>query len=139
MTILKRKTMEDLAPLTAVLARGLLAQVFLLAAFSKFLNPDITLEYMRNHGMPAAQFFYTVALVFEVTGGFLLLFGYKTRFGACLLIAFLIPVTLIFHTEYTDPIELIMYRKNLAVMGGLLYIVLNGAGPWSMDARRNRG
>jgi uncharacterized membrane protein YphA (DoxX/SURF4 family) len=63
------------------------------------------------------------------------LLGYKTRLGAILLILFLIPTTLVFHTDFSKEMQVIAFLKNLAIIGGLLMVVYAGAGPISLDER----
>jgi putative oxidoreductase len=70
-----------------------------------------------------------------VGGGLSVLLGYKARLGALLLIGFLIPATLIFHTNFSEPQQEIQFMKNLGLMGGLLMVVAFGAGPVSLDER----
>ena len=71
----------------------------------------------------------------ELGGGLSVLLGYKTRWGALALVIFLIPTTLIFHTKFSDPVQVIMFMKNLAILGGVLMIASFGPGPLSLDAR----
>jgi putative oxidoreductase len=63
-----------------------------------------------------------------------LLLGYRAKAGGWLLFLFLIPTTLIFHTNFGDPNQTIHFLKNLSIMGGLLYVAGFGAGRYSMDA-----
>jgi putative oxidoreductase len=67
-------------------------------------------------------------------GGLSVLTGLKAKWGALVLFLFLIPTTLIFHREYSNQTQLIMFMKNLAIMGGLLLLVSHGAGKISLDA-----
>jgi putative oxidoreductase len=71
----------------------------------------------------------------EVGGGLSVLVGYKTKLGAWALFLFLIPTTLIFHHNVGDKMQMIMFLKNLAIMGGLLQLALHGAGGCSLDNR----
>lgn len=69
--------------------------------------------------------------------------GYKARLGALALFAFLIPVTLVFHSYWTYPageqvLQRILFMKNLAIMGGLAQVVAFGPGTLSLDARAVR-
>jgi len=74
-------------------------------------------------------------VVFEVAGGLSILFGFKARWGALALFMFLIPATLIFHTDFSDPNQIGIFLKNLAIMGGLLMVASSGPGSLSMDRR----
>lgn len=120
------------------IGRIFLAVIFLVSAFSKIINLSRTQTYMASFGMPTTTFFAVCAIFLETTGAISLLLGYKTKWGAFLLILFLMPVTLIFHTKFSDPSQVIMFLKNLAIIGGLLQIVGSGAGSISLDARTKK-
>jgi putative oxidoreductase len=70
----------------------------------------------------------------ELAGAISLMLGYRAKAGGWLLFLFLIPTTLIFHTNFADPNQMIHFLKNVAMMGGLLYVARYGAGRYSMDA-----
>jgi putative oxidoreductase len=120
------------------LARFLVALIFLMSGAGKIFGFAHTAEMMEKTGFPAASLFLTGAIVFEIVGGLSLLFGYKTRIGASLLIAFLIPATLIFHAVAVgDParsqMEMIQVFKNLAILGALIKFWADGAGAFAVD------
>jgi len=82
--------------------------------------------------------------VLAIAGGLSILLGYRAKLGAWLIVLFLIPVTLMMHKFWTvhDPmmaqIQMILFMKNVAMLGGALLISQFGAGPFSLDARRSR-
>jgi putative oxidoreductase len=117
-----------------LVARFLIAFIFLMSGLGKIANVSGTQQYMEQHGMPFTLLFLIGAVAVELLGGLSLLTGYKTRLGAFLLFLFLIPTTLIFHTKFSDQTQVIMFMKNLAIMGGLLLCVTYGAGKISLDA-----
>jgi putative oxidoreductase len=121
---------RDIIPLVA---RILLAAIYLVSGVNKILNPAGTQEYMAANGMFWTGLFLVAAIAIELAGGLSLLLGYKTRLGAIALIIFLIPATLIFHTNFADPIQQIMFLKNLGLLGGLLLIMQDGPGRLSLD------
>ena len=82
--------------------------------------------------------FYLGAIAVELAGSLSLLLGFRAKLGAWLLFLFMIPTTLIFHTQFADPNQMIHFLKNLSVMGGLLYAARYGAGRFSMDAGLER-
>jgi putative oxidoreductase len=124
--------MKDYIPLVA---RFFIAAIFLMSGAGKIADPAGTQQYMAAYGMPLTGLFLLGAIVFEVAGGISVLTGFKARWGAVALIVFLIPTTLIFHTAFAERLQVIMFMKNLAIMGGLLMIAYFGAGPVSLDAR----
>ncbi len=124
--------MKNLIPL---MARILLAAIFLMSGLGKIMEPTGTLQYMAAYGMPLTGLFLVGAIGLQVVGGISLLLGYKARWGSILLVVFLLPATLIFHTKFSDQIQMIMFMKNLAILGGLLMVAYFGPGPLSLNAR----
>ena len=121
---------------TMLIGRILLGAIFLISGIGKIADPQGTQQYMQAMGMTwATTLFYVGAIVIEVGGGLSLLLGYWTRAGALALMLFMIPTTLIFHTNFGDQNQMIHFLKNLAMFGGLFYVAAYGAGPLSLDAR----
>lgn len=122
--------------LSLPLGRVLLSLIFLLSAFGKIMDPAGTQAHMTAQGLPLTGLLLAGAILLELGGGLSLLLGWKARWGALALIAFLIPTTLVFHTDFADQAQMIHFMKNLAVIGGLCYVATYGAGPLSVEARR---
>ncbi len=118
-----------------LVARAFLSAIFLKSAFDKIADPAGTQQYMAANGMPLTGLFLVAAIIVELVGGLSVLLGYKAKWGAIALILFLIPATIIFHTNFADRIQVIQFMKNLAIMGGLLMVYDFGSGPVSLDAR----
>lgn len=126
--------MLDAAYLT-LMGRVLLGLMFLISGLHKIVDPQGTQQYMSMMGMTwMTTLFYIGAVAVEVAGSLSLLLGYRAKAGGWLLFLFLIPTTLIFHTNFGDPNQTIHFLKNLSIMGGLLYVAGFGAGRYSMDA-----
>ena len=117
----------------SLVARILLSALFLWSAFNKIMNPAATQQYMTANGLPLVGLLYLATVAVELGGGLSVLLGYKVRWGAIALAIFLIPATLIFHTNFADRIQQIMFMKNLAIFGGLLMIIQYGAGRISLE------
>jgi putative oxidoreductase len=123
----------------SLFGRVLLGLIFLISGTHKIADSQGTQQYMVMMGMTwMTTLFYLGAVVVEVAGSLSLLLGYRARAGAWLLFLFLIPTTLIFHTNFSDPNQMIHFLKNLSIMGGLLYVAGYGAGRLSMDAGLER-
>jgi putative oxidoreductase len=123
----------------SLIGRILLAAMFLMSGLNKIADPSGTQQYMTAMGMTwLTPLFYVGAIILEVGGALSLLLGYRTRIGAWALILFMIPTTLIFHTQFGDPNQMIHFLKNLSVLGGLLYVATYGAGGLSIDAGLER-
>jgi putative oxidoreductase len=74
------------------------------------------------------------AIFFELVGSATVILGYFARFGALLLLIFLIPTTLIFHSNFADQVQMIMFMKNVSMFGGSLILLASGAGRFSLDS-----
>ena len=131
--------MSYICSATTLLARVCLSSVFIFAGVGKFMHPDATAAYMASKNIPMVSLLLYVAALVELIGGLSILLGYKTRWGAFLLLGFLVVVTGIFHdfwnlTGELQKLQMIMFMKNLAIAGGLLYVIGCGAGGCSCDA-----
>jgi putative oxidoreductase len=125
-----------------VAGRTMLALIFLMSALgNKIPNFNVIAQYMGSEGVPAPQVLLAGAIAFLLVGSASLILGYKARLGAGLLFVFLVLATYYFHDFWTfadageRQQQTIQFMKNLALMGGMLFIVANGAGPWSLDQR----
>jgi putative oxidoreductase len=125
-----------------ILSRVLLSLVFVMSAVGhKIPNFEGVARYMGSEGVPYPQFLLAGAIVFLLFGSASIILGYHVRFGASLLIVFLVLATYFFHDFWTvtDPHaqqeQLIHFMKNLALIGAMLFIATNGAGAGSLDAR----
>lgn len=118
-----------------LIGRIFLVAIFIKSGVGKIFNFAGTQQFMAAAGMPATEFFLAGAIVLELVGTASLLLGYWTRVGAACLLVFMVPATLIFHTDFANPMEMGQFLKNLAMMGGLLYVLAFGPGAVSLDAR----
>ena len=112
----------------SLLARICLSAIFIWSGTNKIMNPVATQENMSAHGMRLTSVFLVAAIALEILGGLSVLLGIKTRWGTAMLIVFLIPATLIFHTDFSTEIEQAMFFQNLAMLGGLLMLIRYGGG-----------
>ena len=127
------------SPYLTLIGRVLLGLMFLVSGVHKIADPHGTQQYMIMMGMTwMTTLFYIGAVTVEVAGSLSLLLGYRARAAAWLLFLFMIPTTLIFHTNFGDPNQMIHFLKNVSIMGGLLYVARYGAGRYSMDAGLER-
>lgn len=120
------------------ISRILISTIFLMSAFGKITNFAGTQQYMAIYGMPLTAFFLICAIILEVVGGLSILLGYKARLAGVILVIFLVPTTLIFHAKFSDQIQMIMFLKNLAIIGALLMVVSFGPGHFSIDEKQTK-
>jgi uncharacterized membrane protein YphA (DoxX/SURF4 family) len=125
--------MEWLKAFAILIGRILLALIFLKSGIGKIENFEGTAKYMASFGMPYTNFFLVGAIFFELVGSITIILGLFARFGAILLLIFLIPTTLIFHNIFADPKMMIHFMKNVSMFGGLLILLASGAGRFSLD------
>ena len=116
-----------------LVGRVLLAYIFVLAGWGKMFKFAGTAGYMASKGMPVPEFFLVCAILVEFVGGLMLAVGWKARWAATALFLFIIPTTLIFHPMWADPAQTINFQKNLAIMGGMLFVAFMGPGKLSLD------
>jgi putative oxidoreductase len=119
-----------------LIARILLVAIFLWSGVNKILHPAETQAYMAAFGMPLTWFFLPAAIALELLGGLSVLLGIYPRLGAAALAFFTLITGFIFHSNFTDPLEQIMFMKNLAMVGGLLLVVQYGVGNTVWRSRR---
>ena len=112
-------------------ARVCLCLIFLKAGVSHIIDYGSTVEMMSNNGLPIPDVLLIFTIVFQLLGGLALLLGYKVKIGSLLLIAFLIPATLVFHNPVGD---INGFLKNIGLIGGLLMVMYAGAGALSIDS-----
>jgi len=125
--------MEGWKALAILIGRILLVLIFLQSGIGKIGNFTGTAQYMASQGMFYTTFFLVAAIFFELVGSITIILGYFTRFGTLLLLIFLIPTTLIFHTNFADPMQKINFMKNVSMYGGLFVLLSAGAGRYSLD------
>jgi putative oxidoreductase len=122
-----------LANLAELAGRVLLASLFLLSGLSKIGAYAATVGYMQAMGVPGFALPLVIAL--EVLGAAAIIVGYQTRVVAFLLAGFSLVSALLFHANFADQIQTILFLKNVSIAGGFLLLVANGAGPLSLDRR----
>ena len=114
-----------------ILGRIFISSLFIVEAIKKFFSPDEGMIYMSDYGVPEILFY--PSLIFEFVVPLILIAGFKTRFFASLLFLFVLSVTVIFHTDFSNNMQMISFLKNLAIMGGLLIIISNKPQMCSID------
>ena len=86
---------------------------------------------MENFNVP--EYLAIPAIIVEILFPLLLIVGYQTKISALVLAIFTLATALIFHTDFTNQMQLISFLKNFAIAGGFLIIFVNGAGKYSLD------
>jgi putative oxidoreductase len=120
-----------------LLGRICFAIVFIFGTKGHFTGQDVA--YAAHAGVPLAKIVVPLSGVIAIVGGLSILLGRKAKWGAWLIVLFLVPVTLMMHNFWAAPaamyqMQLVNFQKNLSMLGGALLITQFGAGPWSLDA-----
>lgn len=126
-------------PYIVLLGRILFSLIFILSSFNHFTQN--AMQYAAAQGVPYASILVPISGLMAFLGGMSILLGYKARYGAGLIILFLIPVTIMMHKFWglSDPSQAMMqqihFMKNISMLGGALIIAYFGSGPLSVDKR----
>ena len=120
-----------------MLARVFLAQIFVLSGIFKITGYEGTQSYMETMGVPSMLL--PLVILIEISGGLAIAIGWQTRWFAIALASFTVLAGIIFHSNFSDHMQMIMFIKNVAITGGLLLLAVHGAGEYSWDGRKISG
>jgi putative oxidoreductase len=116
--------------------RILLGHIFLLAGINKISAYEGTAGYMEAMGVPAMLL--PLVILLEIVAGLALIIGFKTRWAAIALAGFTVLAAILFHADFGDQTQMILFMKNVAITGGLLLVYVYGAGEISIDRKLAR-
>ena len=128
--------MNQIQSIAAPAGRILIALMFVTSGFSKISGYAATQGYMEAMGVPGALLPLVIAV--ELLGGLAVMLGWHTRIAAFLLAGFSLLSALLFHANFGDQMQMIMFMKNISIAGGFLMIVSLGGGAFSLDSRFNK-
>ena len=114
-----------------ILGRLLLSAIFLINGIGKIFNYEATIQYMENFDVPG--YLIIPAITVEILFPILLILGYYTKFSALVLSLFTLALAVIFHTDFSNQMQLMSFLKNIAIAGGFLIIFVYGPGKYSLD------
>tara|TARA_B100000886_G_C20395584_1_gene480230 strand:+ start:984 stop:1370 length:387 start_codon:yes stop_codon:yes gene_type:complete len=117
-----------------LLGRVLISSLFLISAYNKLFSIDGTMGWMEGYGVPGLLIYPTIVL--EIILPLFVIIGYKARVSSALLAIFCILTAFIFHFDFSEQIQLILFLKNISLAGGFLFIVANGTKDWSIDRKK---
>ena len=113
--------------------RVLIAFMFVMSGLNKINNYGNTAGWMNAMGVPGSLL--PIVIVLEVLGGAAIMIGWQTRIAASLFAAFSVMSAAIFHADFSDQNQMIHFMKNVSIAGGFLFLIVHGAGTYSMDNR----
>ena len=111
--------------------RVLLSTLFLIEGLGKISFKEDVIMYMEDYGVPGILFL--PALVLEILFPLLLIVGYKTKWTALIMALFTFVVAIIFHTNFSEGMQMVFFLKDIAIAGGFMIIIVNGPGKISLD------
>ncbi len=118
-------------------ARAMMALIFILSGVGKIGAIEPTKLYMEAFGLPSVLLAPTI--LFEIGAGLLMLIGFQTRLLALALAGFSLLTAIVFHRDFGDQIQQIMFLKNVAIAGGFLVLAQTGAPQMSLDKFLQKG
>lgn len=121
--------------------RVLLALIFVIAGFEKIAGFAGTVGYIAGRGLPLPNLVAVVTIVVELGGGIMLVLGWRARWAALALFVFTALAALLFHNFWAVPLDqsanqMIHFMKNVAIMGGLIYVMTHGSGSMSLGGEK---
>ena len=116
-----------------LVGRIFISLVFLSSGFNKISNYEGTIGWMESFSMPGI--FLIPAIILEVGAPILIIIGYKVKISAALLSLFCIATAVIFHNDFSNQMQFVSFMKNIALAGGFLFLVVNGAKDFSLDKK----
>ena len=116
-----------------LVGRILISALFLLNGIFKINNYNGTIDWMESFGMPGVLLI--PAIILEILAPILIIIGYQTRIAAGALSLFCLSTAIIFHNDFSDQMQFIAFMKNIALSGGFLFLVVNGAKGYCLDKK----
>ena len=117
-----------------LIGRILISALFLISAFNKIFNLGGSMGWMESFGVPGFLIFPAIAI--ELILPVLVIVGYQARIAAGILSIFCLATAFIFHFDFSDQMQFILFLKNIGLAGGFLFIVANGTKDWAVDREK---
>ena len=113
------------------IGRVLLSALFLIEGLGKISMREDVVMYMEDYGVPGMLF--VPATILEILFPLFLIVGYKTKWAASIMALFTFVVAIIFHTDFSEGMQMVFFLKDIAIAGGFMIIVAYGPGKISLD------
>ncbi|MES2047895.1 MAG: DoxX family protein [Pseudomonadota bacterium] len=133
--------MNALQQFGPLVGRILIALIFVMSGAGKIPGFEGTVGYIASKGLPFPALAAIAAIMVELGGGIALILGYKARWAAAAMLLFTVSAAVFFHNFWGVPADqaqnqMIHFMKNISMAGGLLMVVVNGSGAFSLDSRK---
>ena len=116
-----------------LVGRIFLSALFLIEGFGKISMQENVIMYMEDYGVP--EILFIPAIILEILFPLLLIIGYKTKLSALIMALFTLTVAIIFHTDFSEGMQITFFLKDLAIAGGFMIIFVYGSNKISLDYR----
>jgi putative oxidoreductase len=116
---------------STLVSRSMIAIIFIVAGAGKITGYAGTQGYMESLGVPGLLLPLVIAV--EILGGLAVLLGYQTKIAAFLLAGFTLLSAIIFHSDFSQQMEMILFMKNIAITGAFLLLFVHGPGQWALN------
>jgi len=113
------------------LGRVLLSTLFLIEGVGKISMQEDVIMYMEDYGVP--EILFIPATILEILFPLLLIVGYRTKWSAAIMALFTFAVAIIFHTDFSEGMQMILFLKDIAIAGGFMIVLAYGPGKISLD------
>ncbi len=125
--------LENMSKILDLIGRIFISAVFLLSGFNKIGNYEGSVAWIESFNLPG--FLLIPAIILEIFAPILIIIGYQTKIAAAFLGIFCIATAIIFHNNLGDQIQFVAFMKNIALAGGFLFLVVNGAKGYCLDKK----
>ena len=117
-----------------LMGRIFISSIFLLSSYNKIFNYSATIGWMESFGVPG--FLLAPTIAFEIIFPLLIIIGFKARLASALLALFSIMTAVIFHSNFSDQMQIIAFLKNIGIAGGFIFIIVNGTKDWAIEREK---
>ena len=117
-----------------LIGRLFISSVFLLSGYNKIFNFNSTVDWMEGFGVPG--FFLWPTIILEILLPICIIIGYQARKSAIVLALFSVATAIIFHSDFTNQMQIVAFLKNLGLAGGFLFIAIHGTKDWAVDKKK---
>ena len=116
------------------IGRLFISSVFLFSGYNKIMNFDATVNWMEGFGVPGFLLWPTIIL--EILLPIFIIIGYQIRISAIALALFSVATGIIFHSDFTNQMQIIAFLKNLGLAGGFIFIAIHGTKDWTIEKKK---
>ena len=123
-----------MANLLDFLGRIFISTLFLFSAYNKILNYSGTVDWMEGFGVPG--FLLGPTIVLEIILPLFVIIGFQIKLSSILLALFSIITAVIFHSDFSDQMQIVAFLKNIGLAGGFMFLAAHGARDWAVDKKK---